>query len=138
MGFIGPKAEAVKIKHLIREFLREKLKLELSDEKTLITHACDERARFLSYEIRNQQNQTKLRNGRRSVNGRLALLVPRDVVIANCQACMKRSKPIHRRGLCHLRDYTIVSTFHAEYPGLVQDYKPANNLQGLGEETRAE
>ena len=39
MGFIGPKAEAGQIRESLETFLRDTLKLELSREKTLITHA---------------------------------------------------------------------------------------------------
>ena len=43
----GPKTEAEEIKRELRDFLRETLKLELSEEKTLITHARTEAAKFL-------------------------------------------------------------------------------------------
>src|SRR5260370_443500 len=46
-GFAGPKAEAEEIKQQLKEFPQENLKLELSEEKTLITHAQTEAARFL-------------------------------------------------------------------------------------------
>ncbi|WP_438453456.1 reverse transcriptase domain-containing protein, partial [Streptomyces asiaticus] len=39
VGFAGPKAEAEEIKEHLAQFLRDDLKLELSPEKTLITHA---------------------------------------------------------------------------------------------------
>ena len=39
LGFTGPKAEAEEIKQRLAEFLRDELKLELSQDKTLITHA---------------------------------------------------------------------------------------------------
>src|SRR6266536_2045119 len=39
LGFTGPKAEAEEIKIRLAAFLREDLKLELSQDKTLITHA---------------------------------------------------------------------------------------------------
>src|SRR5450432_3249808 len=39
LGFAGPKSEAEQIKQRLAAFLREELKLELSPEKTLITHA---------------------------------------------------------------------------------------------------
>ncbi|GHP00649.1 hypothetical protein KSF_106960 [Reticulibacter mediterranei] len=48
-GFIGSKAEAEEIKGKIRGWLKENLKLELSIEKTLITNATTEAARFLGY-----------------------------------------------------------------------------------------
>jgi len=50
-GFAGPFAEAHQIKDKIASFLQTALKLTLSAEKTLITHAHTGRARFLGYEI---------------------------------------------------------------------------------------
>ena len=47
LGFIGPKAEAEEIREKLARFLRETLALELNREKTLITHARTEAARFL-------------------------------------------------------------------------------------------
>jgi hypothetical protein len=49
LGFIGPKSEAEAIKQEIATFLRETLHLELSETKTLITHARSGTARFLGY-----------------------------------------------------------------------------------------
>jgi Reverse transcriptase (RNA-dependent DNA polymerase). len=59
LGFVGPRSEAEEIKQQLRKFLREELKLELSEEKTLITHAASEAARFLGYEITVLQDDTK-------------------------------------------------------------------------------
>ena len=53
LGFIGPKSEAEEIKQQIGKFLQEELKLELSDTKTLITHARTEAARFLRLQSHN-------------------------------------------------------------------------------------
>ena len=47
LGFVGPRSEAEEIKRELREYLRDELKLDLSEEKTLITHAKSEAARFL-------------------------------------------------------------------------------------------
>ena len=44
-------AEAEEIKNRLAAFLRDELKLELSQEKTLITHARTQAAPFLGYEI---------------------------------------------------------------------------------------
>src|SRR5574342_315347 len=46
LGFAGPRHEAEQIKSQIQTFLREQLKLELSEPKTLITHATSQAARF--------------------------------------------------------------------------------------------
>ena len=51
LGFIDSREEAEIIKRQIKEFLLHELDLELSVEKTLITHAYTEAARFLGYEI---------------------------------------------------------------------------------------
>lgn len=77
LGFAGPKAEAEEIKERLRVFLHEHLKLELSETKTLITHAGDQAASFLGYAISSMHNDMKLDyRGRRIVNGRIMLKVP--------------------------------------------------------------
>jgi len=40
LGFAGPKAEAEEIKQQLAQFLRDNLMLDLSADKTLITHAA--------------------------------------------------------------------------------------------------
>ena len=50
IGMIGSKEECKIVKADITTFMREKLKLEMSQEKTLITNA-QEPAKFLGYEI---------------------------------------------------------------------------------------
>ena len=69
LGFTGPKAEAEEIKIRLAAFLREELKLELSQEKTLITHARTGAARFLGYEITVQHADHKVTGKGRSING---------------------------------------------------------------------
>ena len=80
LGFTGPKAEAEEITQRLGQFLREDLKLELSQDKTLITHARTGAAQFLGYEITVQHNDTKKTGRYRRVNGQIALRVPRDVI----------------------------------------------------------
>ena len=91
LGFIGPKAEAEEIKARLAEFLRETLGLELNQQKTLITHARSQRARFLGYDISVQHSGTKISNGRRSANGKIALKVPPDVIRAQCARYRKQA-----------------------------------------------
>ena len=59
LGFAGTKTEAKEIKNEISNFLKDNLNLELSQEKTLITHAITEKARFLGYELKIMQSRTK-------------------------------------------------------------------------------
>ena|SRR6266568_564858 len=73
LGFAGPKAEAQDIKNRVAAFLRDELNLELSQSKTLITHARTGAARFLGYEITVQHADHKVTGKRRSINGAVGL-----------------------------------------------------------------
>jgi hypothetical protein len=131
LGFTGPKAEAEEIKARLARFLRETLGLELNQQKTLITHARSQPARFLGYHVRIQHCDTKLANGRRSVNGKIALRVPPDVVKAQCARYRQRGKPWHRSRLQNLDDYDIVRIYGAEYRGVVNYYLLAQDVWRL-------
>ena len=128
LGFTGPKAEAEEIKRRLTQFLHDELKLELSQEKTLITHARSQAARFLGYDISAYHSNTKLSGGRRLTGGFIKLGVPRAVIKAKTTQYFKRGKPASRHGLVHQDDYTIVATYGAEYRGLVQYYLLADNV----------
>ena len=128
LGFAGPKAEAEEIKGKLAAFLRGTLGLDLNAGKTLITHARTRAARFLGYEIIVQHCDTKLTNGCRSANGRIALRVPLDVIRAKCAPCRRRGKPWHRPRLQNLTDYDIVRTYGAEYRGIVNYYLLAHDV----------
>ena len=133
LGFIGPKAEAGQIKDSLETFLRDTLTLELSREKTLITHAASQAARFLGYELINQQANTKHdHTGRRSVNGRVGLRIPAKVIAQHCHAYMGNGKPTHRAELINDADFTIVSRYQAEFRGVVQYYLLAYNVSQFG------
>jgi group II intron reverse transcriptase/maturase len=132
LGFIGPKAEADEITAKLARFLRETLGLELSAEKTLITHARTQPARFLGYGIIVQHSSTKLApGGSRSVNGRVALRVPPDVIRAQNAKYREHGKPWHRSWLQNLDDYEIVRKYGAEYAGVVNYYLLAQNVARL-------
>jgi hypothetical protein len=131
LGFIGPKAEAEQIKSKLARFLRETLALELNPDKTLITHARTGAARFLGYQITVQHSCTRLTNGRRMVNGKVALRVPKDVITAKCAPYRCHGKPWHRPRLQNLPDYDIVRIYGAEYRGVVNYYLLAQNVSRL-------
>ncbi|WP_170318839.1 reverse transcriptase/maturase family protein [Allorhizocola rhizosphaerae] len=128
LGFVGPKAEAEQIKQRLAQFLRDELKLELSEDKTLITHGRTSAATFLGYEITVQHNQHKLTDGRRSVNGAIGLRVPRAVIKAKCASYMQRGRPARRSRLVNLDDHVIISSYGAEYRGIVQYYLLAGDV----------
>jgi len=123
LGYTGPRAEAEQIKNRLATFLREDLRLELSAEKTLITHARTGAARFLGYEITTQHSQV-----RRRVNGVIGLRVPRDVIESKSTPYLNRGKPAHRTDRINLDDSLIISMFGSEYRGLVQYYLLAGDV----------
>jgi len=136
LAFIGPKEEAEEIKQRLRAFLRDELKLQLSEEKTLITHARDSAAAFLGYEITTRQSNTKQtldRNGYRgrSINGDIGLKVPTQVIREKCKRYRRHGKSFHRAELLNESDYTILATYQLEYRGIVNYYRLADNLRTL-------
>ncbi|MCA1702961.1 MAG: maturase [Actinobacteria bacterium] len=131
LGFTGPKAEAEEIKRRLAQFLQEDLKLELSEQKTLITHARTSAARFLGYEITVQHDDRKITAGRRAVNGGVRLRVPVDVIKAKCSRYMQRGKPERRPELMNEEDHAIISRYGAEYRGIVQYYMLAGDVYRL-------
>jgi group II intron reverse transcriptase/maturase len=138
LGFAGPKSEAEEIKQRLAVFLRDELKLELSPNKTLITHARSQRARFLGYEInvaatdRRTRRPTETdRRNRRSLNGTIVLHVPASVVKAKSAPYISGGRPACRTRMVNEADYSIVGRFGAEYRGLVQYYLLAGDVQRL-------
>src|SRR5439155_9572334 len=113
----GPKAEAEQIKARLVQFLRDDLKLELNEDKTVITHGRTEAATFLGYEITVQHSQD-----RPTVNGGIRLRVPRTVIKTKCAPYLKHGKPERRTELTNRDDLTIIASYGAEYRGLIQYY----------------
>ena len=132
LGLAGPKNEADEIKARIGKFLRDNLKLELSDAKTLVTHGRTQAARFLGYNVIVQGSDTKLdARGRRSVNGIIGLRVPQDVIRAKSAAYMRGGKPQQRGERLHDSPYSIVKQYQLEFRGVANYYRMASNLASL-------
>jgi hypothetical protein len=69
LGFAGPKAEAKQIKQRLARFLRDELRLELSQDKTLITHVRTGQRGFSVTRSRSSattRRRTPLPSGQRS------------------------------------------------------------------------
>jgi group II intron reverse transcriptase/maturase len=139
-GFVGTRQEAEEIKRLIKEWLGTHLHLTLSEEKTLITHASTQKARFLGYNITTFKDDTRIsaftnsfgtRVKIRSVNEVVGLYVPHDVIVTKCANYERNGKPIHRSILLEDSDYDIVTRYQQEYRGIVQYYLLAHNIGKL-------
>ncbi len=132
LGFAGPKAEAIEIKQKIQAAL-ERLKLEMSDQKTLITHAASEQARFLGYDLSVMWCDSRLFQDRatttkvRHLNGEIRLSVPREIVTRWQNRYARKGKSIHRAELLNNSDYEIVMLYNMEFQGMVNYYALAQN-----------
>jgi len=132
LGFSGPRHEAEAIKQRIGQYLRETLRLELSDAKTLITHARDNATRFLGYEVvALHADERHDQRGQRIINGLVRLKVPNDVIAERCRRYMRNGKAAHRAERLSDDDFSIVSQYGAEYRGFVQYYLLAFNAHRL-------
>ncbi|WP_078557055.1 reverse transcriptase/maturase family protein [Bacillus alkalicellulosilyticus] len=141
IGIIGSKEDADTVKEHLTKFLRDKLKLELSQDKTLITHSSD-KARFLSYDITiSRSNETKTDNKgikRRTRNLRVKLLMPTEKWVDKLKSIKavqinnrNEWKSIHRAYLKDNDDLEILSVYNAEIRGLYEYYKMAVNVSNL-------
>jgi group II intron reverse transcriptase/maturase len=129
LGFCGPRHEAEAIKRDLAAFLRTALKLDLSDTKTLITHARTAPAHFLGYELGVLHNDRLCDpTGRRATNGTIALKVPGEVVRAKCRRYQRKGQPVCRTERILDTDFSIVAQFQQEFRGLVEYYRLAYNL----------
>jgi group II intron reverse transcriptase/maturase len=138
LGFIGSKSEAEAIKTTIGAFLSEKLKLELSASKTLITHARTEHARFLGYDISVYHNNNVLKrpSGKptktRCINGQIRLGIPYGKVDEVISRYLLNGKPVHENGLLAFSDGQIVDVYQQRFRGLAEYYKYAVDRCYLG------
>ena len=144
-GVIGSKADAERIKADIKTYLSDTLKLELSEEKTLITNAHDS-ARFLGYDVFVADNESlkKDKNGhtRRTRNGKVKLYVPREkwqnklisykALEIKYQNGKEIFNPTHRTYLISNDDLEILSQYNAEIRGMYNYYRIADNVSVLG------
>lgn len=148
IGIIGSKQDAVSVKEDIKSFLTDKLVLELSEEKTLITHT-EKAAKFLGYEIDVMKSNTTRRsnNGalRRAFNKRVRLMIGKDmiknkllehrVLEIKIHNGKEQWKPKSRPRLTIVDDLEILEKYNQEIRGLVNYFSLANNaceLQSFG------
>lgn len=130
LGYIGPKKDAEAIRDRIKEFLRDKLKLTLSEEKTLITHSGDEAAKFLGYEIATIRltDQSDGPTGKRKIQGTISLRMPKKAVDKIKEKYTLKGKPASIPHILKDSDLTIVQRYQSVLQGLYNYYCLAANV----------
>lgn len=146
IGVIGSKKDAEKVKEDVGRFIRTKLHLEMSEEKTLITHGADF-ARFLGFDVAicNKQMQKGTKKGytKRSNYGKVLINVPKEKWVNKLtkygalkihydkQDGHEIWEPVKRTELMNLNDAEIVRRYNAEIRGLYNYYRIAHNVTVL-------
>lgn len=139
----GSREDCQWIKSKLSEFIGDVLKMELSENKTLITHSS-KCARFLGYDVRVRRSGKIKRGGpghvkKRTLNGGVELLVPfddkvRQFVFTKGITIQKDDGsmfPVHRKYMVGLTDLEIVSVYNAELRGICNYYGMASNFRKL-------
>ena len=141
IGVKGDRADCERIKQQFSEFISGKLKMELSEEKTLITHS-NNYARFLGYDVRVRRDQTAKPNGDkliRTLNYSVELNVPfvdKIMPFLFDKAIIKQThggeiEHIARKYLYRCTDLEIVDTYNSELRGVCNYYGIASNFISL-------
>jgi len=141
IGVKGSSDDCQMIKRKLSEFIKDTLKMELSEEKTLITHS-NQYARFLGYDVRVRRSGVIKPNGRgstqRTMSNHVELAIPlkdkiNKFLFDNKVIQQKDGKfePIKRDGLLRLTDLEIVSSYNAELRGICNYYNLAGNFYML-------
>ena len=144
IGVIGSKAECEEIKADIARFMREKLELELSNEKTLITHA-QTAAQFLGYEISVRKSNDTKRNSKGiqrifsgKVNLQVAARTARDRLISLDAMKIEQAhgkevwKSVSRGYLASKTPEEILAKYNAQIRGFYNYYSMADNISAIG------
>lgn len=145
IGVNGDENDCETIKAELSRFIREELHMELSEEKTLITHSS-KNARFLGYDIcvrRNQEAKRTTYRGKpikkRTLLNSVELLIPLEDKIMPflfSRRIIKQKKdgqimPCKRQSLLYLTDLEIVTAYNAELRGICNYYSLACNFNKL-------
>ena len=140
LGVIGSKEEAQRIKEDIKSFLSASLALELSEEKTLITHT-GKSAKFLGYEItvtRDNHQRRDVRGCLRRTYGKrvrlnVSMATLRDKLLeyGAMEIKLRNGKEVWkqkcRSGLIFNDDLEILDRYNRETVGFCNYYLIANN-----------
>lgn len=144
IGVNGSKEDCAWIKQELSNFIAVTLKMELSEEKTLITHSNDY-ARFLGYDVRVRRNNDTIKRGatghvkKRTLNNISELSIPLDDKIMRFmfdkhiieQRENGEIRPVHRKSLLRCTELEIVTTYNAELRGISNYYSLAGNFHKL-------
>lgn len=139
IGVNGSKEDCEEIKAKLKEFISNELAMELSEEKTLVTHS-NEYARFLGYDVRIRRDFTIKPGGqgctKRTLSNSCELNAPLNDKIHKYlfnkgiveQKASGELEPVKRGNLTRLPAIEIIDTYNAELRGICNYYGLASNF----------
>ncbi len=141
IGVNGSREDCGLLKQMLSEFISGTLKMELSEEKTLITHS-NEYARFLGYDVRVRRNGQIKPAGKdgvkRTLSNVVELNIPLDDKIMKFlfnKGVIRQNDgkiyPTHRNKLLHCTELEVVATYNSEIRGICNYYSLASNFNKL-------
>jgi len=145
IGVIGSKVDAEKVKRDVRDFLKDTLKLTLSDDKTKVTHS-GKMIRYLGYDFTVSRCKDVKRNVKgvltRHWYGAVQLYIPHEkwfkklqeykaFKIVKDESGKEKWKALHRGNLTWMREIEIISKYNSEIRGLYNFYRLAKNVSVL-------
>jgi len=142
IGIIGDKTSAENVRDKIKEFLADSLKLELSQEKTLITYSAN-KAKFLSYEISVYKSglirKAKVLSGNKELRsegkGQIKITMSKNIVpqklieqdvVRDINAKMLKAK--RNTKIINNSDLEIIDIYNEQIRGLYNYFRFANNV----------
>jgi hypothetical protein len=145
IGIGGPRTLAEQVKEELRTFLKDSLKLTLSEEKTCITHARSEEAQFLGTLITvgggsGPEKIALTKNGsghlmkRRTTGSEIRLQIPLKKVLQKLHIkgfCTANGYPLAKNGWTLLDADQIIMLYSSINRGLQNYYRFADNFQQL-------
>ena len=140
IGVIGSKKDCEELKENIQQFLKDKLNLELSEEKTKITNAQDT-INFLGYQIKKYKNSNNVvdENKKRQISEKFGLYISieqcRDFFIKNgiLQIENGNFKSKELGFLSIKEDLEIINHYNGLIRGYYNYFSLANNVYILGQ-----
>lgn len=133
ISFTGPFKEAILLRDNIKDYILNTLHLSPSENINYIVKSNNERnpVRFLNHNIVTQWNNTHITNGKRSLVGNIAFLIPRNIIINKKRKYIKNGKPIHLTQYLASSSFDIIIEYQHDFSEFCQYYKFARNQELL-------
>jgi group II intron reverse transcriptase/maturase len=140
IGVVGPKALAQQVREELAAFLKRELKLELNQQKTVITHLPTQAAHFLGYALKTSEPRLRRLNLRRKgsphnvtqtvkvATGNIKLLVPLARLTPKLKKYMAEGQPASMPALINQPIEHIIDHYNGVLRGWYNYYQLAQNV----------